>query len=47
MALQTKYLEGFLHRYTVEFFQIEKHVTENGLYTVKILTKYFVFAASY
>jgi hypothetical protein len=42
-----KILEGFLHRHAIESSQMEKHVTKNGLYTTKSLTKYFVFATSY
>ena len=40
-------LEGFLQYHILEFSQMGKSVTENGLCTTKILTRYFVFAANY
>jgi len=47
MVLETNFLEGFLHYHTLELSQMETSMTENGLYTVKNLTKYFVSVANY
>jgi hypothetical protein len=47
MVLEINYLEGFLQYHTLEIYQMEKSVTENGLYIAKNLTKYFVFDANY
>lgn len=46
MVLETDSLEDFLHYHTIEFSQMEKSVTENGSYTAKNLTRYFVLLQS-
>jgi len=46
MDLETDLEEGSLHHHTIEFYQIEKHVIENGLCIAKTLTKYSVFAVN-
>lgn len=40
-------IEGFLQNYSLEFYQMEKHVIENGWYIQKSLIEYFVFVANY
>ena len=46
-ALKIDYLEGLLQHYTLESYQIERSVIENGWFIPKSPTEYFVFVAKY